>query len=255
MRKILVVTALFGMLVIFASYAVFTSNQLAERETYITELRLVTDVLTTTVCQQSAQYDADKQRLVSGWHVREMELTGRIFTLETAGTTGVHDLEGIRDELRAAQADLTLPPNRFDETLKLIAQAHDKLQVVFMGDASIQPTLPIPILPADDPLMLGYPTQTAQLYESGEWSYVLFAEDIGTDKECIIGRLMEDHAPVEPGGEDGQPAMVQVETPWGFMYWCGEDRESGRIGWHKSPKDIDLDGLWTPIDDPTVEVE
>ena len=237
-----VTIALIGMLVIFAVYATSMITELSKKITYIGELEATVDIMGDTVSKQAElleQAKADKQQLVSGWHVREIELQGKIFTLETCGAKGVRDLEGIRDELRKVLEGFPEYHQYFTETLKLIAQAKNKLFTVFVANVSIQP------------LMLGHPTQSAQFYESGEWSYALFVEDIGTEKVCVTGRLIEDRFPVEPV-EDGHAAITQVETPWGIMYWHGEDRENGRIGWHK---DIALDGLWTPVDDPTVEVE
>jgi len=140
MSKWLVTATIVGMLVTFACYAVYMNNEVAERETYADELEFITDVLTTTVCKQADMHEADMeiaeanvQRMVSGWHVREMELIDSMQTLGNCGLQGVHDLEAVRDELRAAQADLD-STERLDETLKLIAKAYDNLFVVFMAD-------------------------------------------------------------------------------------------------------------------------
>lgn len=87
MSKWLVIAGVLGMLVTFAGYAIYASNEVAKRDTYIGELEDVTDGLITVVAKQADMYDADQQRLVSAWHVREMELMDKISTLETAGQT------------------------------------------------------------------------------------------------------------------------------------------------------------------------
>ena len=81
------------------------------------------------------------------------------------------------------------------------------------------------------PLMIGSLTQSAHLYEVGEWAYMRLVEDIGTGKECVTGELTKDYTFVD--------SKIQVETPWGTMYWYDFNKENvGLMGWHVIPKEI-----------------
>ena len=232
MRRFVVLAALVGMLVTFAAYAAYVTNQLNEKTACIQALDETVGILVDTVAQQAETLEveeANKQRMASAWHVREMELIDSMQVLGNCGLKGIQDLEAVRRELEMVLEGVPEVAPIFGPLSDLITKAHDNLFVVFMADEK-----PVPYLPPedDDPLMLGRPAKIAQVYESGTYVYMRVMHAPGTKSEGVDGWLINDGSPVEP--EDSS-----VDTPWGVMYWHGMKRVHpwNPVGWHKFPKE------------------